>query len=64
METTNRNEEIEINLREIFAVVMDKIAIIALIAVLGAAISFTYTKFMVEPTYQSSTQVYVTNTAN
>lgn len=64
METTNRNEEIEINLREIFAVVMDKIAIIALIAVLGAAISFTYTKFMVEPTYQSSTQVYVTNTAS
>lgn len=64
METTNRNEEIEINLREIFAIVMDKIAVIALVAVLGAAIAFTYTKFMVEPTYRSSTQVYVTNSAS
>lgn len=62
METTNRNDEIEINFREIFAILLDKLAVIILIAVLGAAVAFTYTKFMVVPTYKSSTQVYVSNT--
>lgn len=61
METTNRNDEIEIDLREIFAILLDKAVIIILIAVLGAAVAFTYTKFMISPTYKSSTQVYVTN---
>ncbi len=62
METTNRNDEIEINFREIFAILLDKLAVIILVAVLGAAVAFTYTKFMVVPTYKSSTQVYVSNT--
>lgn len=62
METTNRNDEIEINFREIFAILLDKLAVIILVAVLGAAVAFTYTKFMIVPTYKSSTQVYVSNT--
>lgn len=61
MEADNRNDEIEINLREIFAVLMDKLAVIILIAVLGAAVAFAFTKFLIKPVYQSSTQVYVTN---
>ncbi|MDE7433287.1 MAG: protein-tyrosine kinase [Lachnospiraceae bacterium] len=61
METTNKNDEIEINLREIFMILLDKLAVIILIAVLGAAVAFTYTKFMIAPSYQSVTQVYVTN---
>lgn len=61
METTNKNEEIEIDLREIFAVLLDKLAIIILVALIGAAISFIYTKFMIAPTYKSSTGIYVTN---
>lgn len=64
METTNKNDEIEINLREIFMVLLDKLAVIILIAVLGAAVAFTYTKFMVAPSYQSVTQVYVTNNSS
>ncbi|MBQ3545413.1 MAG: protein-tyrosine kinase [Lachnospiraceae bacterium] len=61
METTNKNEEIEIDLREIFAVLLDKIAIIILVALIGASIAFIYTKFMISPTYRSSTGIYVTN---
>lgn len=61
MEIENRNDEVEIDLREIFGLLIDKLAIIVLAAVLGAAIAFTYTKFLVSPVYQSKTQVYVTN---
>lgn len=61
METKNNNDEIEINFREIFAIIMDKIAIIILVAILGAAAAFIYTKFFVAPTYRSDFQVYVTN---
>lgn len=61
METENRNGEVEIDLREIFALLLDKLAIIALVAVLGAAVAFTFTKFLISPVYQSKTQVYVTN---
>lgn len=61
METENRNNEVEIDLREIFAVLLDKLAIIALAAILGAVVAFTYTKLMISPTYQSKTQMYVMN---
>lgn len=63
MENDSRNEETEINLREIFAVLLDKFAIIILAAILGAAVAFAFTKFLVDPIYSSSTQVYVTNNA-
>lgn len=61
METTNKNEEIEIDLREILAVLMDKLAIIILVSLIGASVAFIYTKFMIAPTYKSSTGIYVTN---
>lgn len=64
METNNnnvKNDEIEIDLRQIFNVLLSKIIIIVIAAVLGAVVAFVYTKFMVEPTYTSSTQVYVRN---
>lgn len=63
METENRNEEIEINLREIFAVLLNKILIIVFAAILGAAVAFAFTKFLIDPVYQSKTQIYVTNNA-
>lgn len=61
METMNNNEEIEINFREIFAVITEKIAVIILVAIIGAASAFIYTKFFVAPTYKSAFQVYVKN---
>lgn len=61
MEAKNNSEEIEINLREIFAVIMNKIAIVILVAAIGGAVAFIYTKFFVSPTYRSDIQVYITN---
>lgn len=61
MEIENRNDEVEIDLRDIFAILINKLAIIVLAAVLGAAVAFTFTKFLVSPVYQARTQVYVTN---
>lgn len=61
METTNKKEELEIDLREIVAVLLDKIAIIILVSMICASISFIYTKFMIAPTYRSSTSIYVTS---
>ena len=58
MDNTNNvknSDEIEIDLRQIFAV---------LIAIIGALAAFVYTKFMVEPTYTSKTQVYVRNSSS
>lgn len=49
METENRNGEVEIDLRDIFAILINKLAIIVLAAVLGAAVAFTFTKFLVSP---------------
>lgn len=62
METTKNNDEIEIDLREILDVLLAKLAVILLVAVLGAIVAFTYTKFMIAPTYSSKTQIYVQNT--
>lgn len=66
METNNnvKNDEIEIDLRQIFSILLSKAIVIAIAAVLGAVVAFVYTKFMVEPTYTSRTQVYVRNTAS
>lgn len=64
MDTTKNNDEIEIDLREIFAVLMSKLAVIILISVLGAIVAFTYTKFMIAPTYSSKTQIYVQTTSS
>lgn len=58
---TGKNDEIEIDFREIFVLLLSKLAVIVLIAFLGALIAFTYTKFMIPKTYTSKTQIYVMN---
>lgn len=63
METENRNGEVEIDLRDIFAILINKLAIIVLAAVLGAAVAFTFTKFLISPVYQARTQVLVKSTS-
>lgn len=63
METNvkENKDEIEIDLREILAILLDRVAIIILVGVLAAAAAFAYTKFFVDPVYSSRTQVYVKN---
>lgn len=59
METNNLREEVEIDLKQIFFVLVNKLVIILLAGILVALLAFTYTKFMIEPVYQAKTQIYV-----
>ena len=59
-----RNDEIEIDLRELFFVLLDKILIIILVTLLFAGAAFAYTRFLVTPMYQSTTSIYVLNKQN
>lgn len=58
MEQNNR-EEIEIDLKQIFFVLLDKLFVILACGIFVGVIAFAYTKFLVNPTYQSSTTTCV-----
>lgn len=61
---TVQNDEIEIDLRELFFVLLEKLGIIILVTLLCATVAFAYTKFMVTPMYRSTTSIYVLNKRN
>lgn len=56
------NEEMEIDLREIFFVLLSKWKMIFLAMLAGAALFGAYHVFMVKPSYQSDAKIYITNT--
>ncbi len=58
MEQNNR-DEIEIDLKQIFFVMIDKWAAILACAILFGVIAFAITKFTMEPVYQSTTKTLV-----
>ena len=55
METNKSTDEIEINLGEIFALLLHKVWIIILAAVVCGAVGFLYSYFLITPQYQSTT---------
>ena len=55
------NKEIEIDLRKIFAMLKKKIAIIIVVALIGAVVSGCITNFLIKPKYTSSVSFYVNN---
>lgn len=55
----NYNDEIEIDLKELFIVLLNNWMKIALSAILVAAIFFGYSKFIVVPQYASTAKLYV-----
>ncbi|WP_243085176.1 Wzz/FepE/Etk N-terminal domain-containing protein [Lachnospira eligens] len=57
METNKSTDEIEINLGEIFALLLHKVWIIILAAVVCGAVGFLYSYFLITPQYQSTTKV-------
>lgn len=61
MENTERmqNDEIEIDLRDILFVLLDRIWIILLSAVIGAVSFGLYTYALIEPVYQSQSMLYI-----
>lgn len=55
-----RNEEIEIDLRELFFVLLSKIWIIILATALGLGVAAGYTTAFIEPIYSSTSMLFVT----
>ena len=55
----NNDEEITIDLIELFSLIKDHLMIIVLITILGAAIGFGVSKFLIVPKYQASVNMIV-----
>jgi len=55
------SDEIEIDLREIFAVLMGWMWLILLVAILTGASAFAFSKFAITPTYNSTTRIVILN---
>ena len=60
--TKRESDEIEIDLMEIFAVLMRWMWVIAAAAIVGGAIMFVYSTCFITPTYESTTRIVVLNT--
>lgn len=59
-----KNDEIEIDLRQVLSVVISKLAIIIIVGVIFGLATFVYTKFFVRPIYVSQASLYVLNKQN
>ncbi|MBO5371382.1 MAG: polysaccharide export protein [Lachnospiraceae bacterium] len=61
MEQQRQNEEIEIDLQELFFALLDRIWAIVLTALIGAAVAGIITTTALTPMYSSSTMIYIKN---
>ena len=61
MEQNYRNEELEIDLKELFFIIWRKVVIILLVGLVAALAAFLYTSYVVDPIYESKTRIYVMN---
>ena len=59
--TTDKNEEIEIDLKRLFGALLKKAWLIGIVSVICAVAVFLGTVFLVEPKYQSTAMFYVNN---
>jgi len=59
--TTQNNEELEIDLRRIFEIIWNKLWLIVVVGIVGAAAAFAVTHFFITPQYQSAAMFYVNN---
>lgn len=62
METKQyNNDEIEIDLREVFILLLSKAWLIALVGMLTAIIGFVLSAFVIAPTFESTSKIYILN---
>lgn len=62
METRQmNNDEIEIDLREVFILLLSRMWLIALAGILTAVIGFALSAFLIAPTYESTSKIYILN---
>lgn len=62
--TVKEEDEMTIDLVELFRNVFKNIKLIIFLIVLFGAVGFGYTKFMIAPTYTASTSIYLTPQVN
>ncbi len=58
------NDEVEIDLRELFGVIMSKWVVVLLVTFLFGVLAFAYARLMVTPQYRSTASIYVINQRN
>ena len=58
-QSKKQNDEIEINLGEIFRALLSKAGLIVISGLLVMLLAFGYTKFMIVPQYESMTTMYI-----
>ena len=63
-EKSKETENIEIDLREIFGVLLHRLWIIIVAALVCGAVAFMLSFFIITPQYQSTTKVYILNKQN
>ena len=54
-------DEIEIDLREVFLILLGKTWLILLVGIFTATLAFCLSQFVLEPVYESTTQIYILN---
>ena len=59
----NQNDEVEIDLVEIFSLLLSRIWILILITILGAGVAGGYTALFMEPKYQAKSEIFILNTS-
>ncbi|HCL01043.1 MAG TPA: polysaccharide export protein, partial [Lachnoclostridium phytofermentans] len=60
----NNNKDIEINIGELFILLLHKIWIIVLTSIVCAVVAGLISKFVMTPVYTSSTKLYIINRQN
>lgn len=58
------NDEVEIDLRELFGVILSKWVVVLLVTFLFGVLAFAYARLMVTPQYRSTASIYVINQRN
>lgn len=59
MQTSYQEDEIEIDLQDLFGLLLHKVWIIILAAVVAGAIGFAVSFFLITPQYESTTSIYI-----
>ena len=57
----NINDEIEIDLREVLILLISKAWLIGLVGIFTALIGFVLSAFLIAPTYESTSKIYILN---
>lgn len=59
IESEEMKNEIEIDVRSLFATILNRLFVIILIGILVGGVAFVYTKFFISPQYVATTKVYI-----